>query len=287
MAATRMPARASSGFFAHLNPFTLVRRLATQRELLWQFTLRNFDVKHKGSAIGVGWAVLNPLLLLGLYFVVFGKIFPGHFGAISDETPVDVALALLVGLTVFHFLAEVIVQSPAVIVSNTNLVKKVVFPLEVLPLANLGACFLNFLISLALVFLGQIIFGRGLFVTSLWTLALIPPVLLLGSGLAWLLAALGVFFRDLTQLTQFLTLVLMYVSAVFFPSARIQQLPHLWAVLRFNPVLQLIEMLRDSLLWDRSIHLGHLGWLYLGSAVICLVGYAFFAVLRSSFSDVL
>jgi lipopolysaccharide transport system permease protein len=287
MTATRMSARASSGFFAHLNPFALVRRLATQHELLWQFTLRNFGLKHKGTNLGFSWAVFNPLLLLGLYFVVFGKILPGHFGAIPNETPVDVALALLVGLTVFHFLAEIIGQSPMIIVGNVNLVKKVVFPLEVLPLANLGACFFNFLISLGLVLLGQILFGRGLFVSACWTLALIPPVVFLGAGLAWALAALGVFFRDLTQFSQFLTLVLMYVSAVFFPSARIQQLPSLWAVLRFNPVLQIIEMLRDSLLWDRPIHLGHLGWLYLGSAAICLVGYASFAALRSSFSDVL
>jgi lipopolysaccharide transport system permease protein len=287
MAGTRMPARASSGFLAHLNPIALVRRLTTQRELLWQFTLRNFGLKHKGTHLGFSWAVFNPLLLLGLYFVVFGKILPGHFGAIPNETPVDVALALLVGLTVFHFLAEIIGQSPAIIVGNVNLVKKVVFPLEVLPLANLGACFFNFLISLGLVLLGQIFFGRGLFASACWTIALIPPVVFLGAGLAWALAALGVFFRDLAQFSQFLTLVLMYVSAVFFPSARIQQLPSLWAVLRFNPVLQLIEMLRDSLLWDRPIHLGHLGWLYLGSAVICLVGYACFAALRSSFSDVL
>lgn len=282
-----MPTRASSGFFAHLNPFALGRQLVAQHELLWQFTLRNFGLKHKGSHFGVGWAVLNPLLLLGLYFVVFGKILPGHFGAMPDETPVDVALALLVGLTVFHFLAEIIGQSPALIVGNVNLVKKVVFPLEVLPLANLGACFFNFLISLGLVLLGQIMFGRGLFVSALWTFALIPPVVFLGAGLAWGLAALGVFFRDITQFSQFLTLVLMYVSAVFFPSTRIQQIPRLWAVLRFNPVLQLIEMLRDCLLWDRPLHLDHLAWLYVGSAAICLVGYACFAALRSSFSDVL
>ncbi|HWA08439.1 MAG TPA: ABC transporter permease [Opitutaceae bacterium] len=281
-----MSARGSPGFLAHLNPIAPLRQFFVQRELLWQFTLRNFGLKHKGSYLGLGWAVLNPLLMLGLYFVVFGKIFVNHFG-VPNETSVDVALALLVGLTVFHFLSEVICQSPAVIVGNPNLVKKVVFPLEVLPLANLGACFFNFAISLALVVLGQVVFGRGLPASIVWLPAIVVPIVLLSAGFAWFLAALGVFFRDLTQLTQFASILLMYVSAVFFSSARIREHPDLWAVLRFNPVLHSIDLLRDALLWNHPINLGHLGWLYLGSAVICLLGYASFAALRSSFADVL
>ncbi len=282
-----MSARVSPGFLAHLNPVAPVRQLFQQRELLWQFTLRNFGLKHKGSYFGVGWAVLNPLLMLGLYFVVFGKIFSGHFGVLPDETPVDFALALLVGLTVFHFLAEIIGQSPAVIVGNPNLVKKVVFPLEVLPLANLGACFFNFVISLSLVVLGQVIFGRGLPASAAWLPVIILPIVLLAAGLAWFLAALGVFFRDISQLTQFATILLMYVSAVFFSSSRIREHPQLWAVLRFNPVLHAIELLRDALLWNHPVNPVHLGWLYLGSGAVCLVGYACFASLRSTFADVL
>ncbi len=282
-----MSVRAQPGFFAHLNPVVPLRQLFLQRELLWQFTLRNFGLKHKGSYFGVGWAVLSPLLMLGLYFVVFGKIFSGHFGVLPNETPVDFALALLVGLTVFHFFAEIIGQSPAIIVGNPNLVKKVVFPLEVLPLANLGACFFNFVISLALVVLGQVIFGRGLPAAFVWLPVIVLPIVLLGAAFAWFLAALGVFFRDITQLTQFGTLVLMYVSAVFFPITRIREHPSLWAVLRFNPVLQAIDLLRDALLWDHPVNLSHVGWLFLGSGAVCLLGYACFASLRSSFSDVL
>ena len=219
--------------------------------------------------------------------MVFGKILRGHFGGVPDETSIDFALALLSGLTVFHFLAEVIGQSPAIIVGNPNLVKKVVFPLEVLPLANLGACFFNFVISLALVLLGQIIFGRGLTASAFWLPAIVVPVVLLSAGLAWFLAALGVFFRDLTQLTQFATILLMYVSAVFFSSAKIREHPQLWAVLRFNPVLHAIDLLRDALLWGHPVNFVHLGWLYFTGGATCLLGYACFASLRSSFADVL
>ena len=282
-----MSARASHGFLAHLNPIALSRELVRRREILWQFTVRNFHLKHKGAALGVAWAVLNPLLLLGLYFVVFGWIFKGHFGVVPDETLVDYALALLLGLTVFHFLAEVIAQSPGVITSNPNLVKKVVFPLEILPVANLGACFFNFGISLGLVLLGKLIFGHGLPLGILWVPVIILPVVLLGLGVAWLLAAVGVFFRDISQITQFATLLLMYTSAVFFSSQRIREIPELWAFLRFNPLIHAIELLRAALLWHQPVNLLHLGYLYGIGLVACLVGYACFAALRPSFSDVL
>jgi ABC-type polysaccharide/polyol phosphate export permease len=126
---------------------------------------------------------------------------------------------------------------------------------------------------------------------SAYVLVAIPviilPITLLGAGIGWFLAALGVFFRDISQVTQFSSLVLMYVSAVFFPSSRIRAYPALWAVLRFNPVLHSIELLRDVMLWHQPVNYVQLGWLYLTGLVACVLGYACFATLRSSFSDVL
>ncbi|HEX2852225.1 MAG TPA: ABC transporter permease [Opitutaceae bacterium] len=280
-----MSAPAHPGFFAHLNPAALLRDLFRHRELLRQFTFRNFHTRHKGSYLGIVWAMLNPLLLLGLYFTVFGLFFKVKFSERPDETRVDVALALLLGLTVFHFLSEVIAQAPAVIVGQANLVKKVVFPLEVLPAANLGASFCNFIISLGLVILGQIVFGRGLPMTALWLPVIVLPVLLLAAGLGWLLSAIGVFFRDLAQVTQFASMLLMYASAVFYPRSSI--LPEIWTVLRFNPVIHAIELLRNVMLWGHPMNFTHLGWLYAAGIATCLVGYACFMSLRSSFSDVL
>ncbi len=282
-----MPIRSSSTFLTRLNPVDLVRDLFVRREVLWQFTQRNFHVRHKGSLLGLTWAVLNPLLMLGLYFVVFSTIFGGKFGVLPDETRVDFALALLLGLTVFHFLAEVIAQSPATIIGNSNLVKKVVFPLEVLPLANLGAAFYNFAISLGLVLIGQILFGRGLTASILWLPIIILPLVLLAAGIGWLLASLGVFFRDISQVTQFASMLLMYISAVFYSSDHVRGIPALWAVLRFNPVIYAIELSRNVMLWNHPINFTQLGYLYVAGVAVCLLGYACFASLRSSFSDVL
>lgn len=283
-----MSAPVSRSFLAGLNPLAPLRQLGSRRELLWQFTKRNFEARHKGSLLGMVWSVLNPLLMLGLYFVVFGMIFSGDFGGIPNAHRADFALALLTGLTIFHFLSEVINQSPALIVANPNLVKKVVFPVEIIPAANLGACLVNFAVCLLLVIVGQIGWGTlGASLHLLWLPALIAPVVLLGFGLSWLLAAVGVFLRDVAQTTQFLSLVLMYVSAVFFPVSRIQDYPLLWSVLKLNPVLQAIRLCRETLLWHYPVDLPLLGWLYVAGAIVFVTGYACFAWLRPSFADVL
>ncbi|MEN9663020.1 MAG: hypothetical protein RL324_1969 [Verrucomicrobiota bacterium] len=283
-----MAVTASRLFLAGLHPVAPLRQLTARRELLWQFTKRNFEQKHKGSYLGIGWAVLNPLLMLGLYFIVFGKIFGGHFGGIPEEGPFDFALALLIGLTIFHFLSEAINQSPALIVANPNLVKKVVFPVEIIPVANLGAALVNFAVCLALVVVGQAFWGKlGLGIGMLWLPVLVTPVILMGFGLGWLLAGLGVFLRDIAQTTQFLSLVLMYISAVFFPVERIKQIPLMWDFLKFNPVLQSIRLCRETLLWHHAIDLTLLGWLYVAGLLIFVAGHACFAALRPSFADVL
>ena len=112
--------------------------LIHHRDLLRQFTLRNVELRHKGSHLGLVWSVLNPLLMLGLYVLVFGYIFSGSFG-IAGETRTGYGLTIFLGLTLYHFVAEALVTAPGVVVAQPNFVKKVVFPLEILPAANLGA----------------------------------------------------------------------------------------------------------------------------------------------------
>lgn len=255
------------------------------RELLWQFTLRNVELRHKGSHLGLIWSFLNPLLMLALYVLVFGYIFGGSFGVLPDETRVDFGLGIFFGLTLFHFVSEVIGLSPGIIVSNPNFVKKVVFPLEILPAASvLGAGF-HMLISLTLLLLGIVLLGPGLAITALWLPIILLPVMLLLLGLSWLFAALGVFFRDLSQIMQFLTMALMFSSAVFYPTEKIP--PEAWAYMRLNPVLLAIELARDAALWSRPVNLTHMSYLYLAGLVTCCFGHAIFRKMKPAFADVL
>ncbi len=270
----------------------MLRRLApfaadlwSHRELLWQFTLRNVELRHKGSHLGLVWSFLNPLLMLALYILVFGYIFGGSFGILPHETRVDYGLGIFFGLTLFHFVSEVLGLSPGIIVSQPNFVKKVVFPLEILPAASvLGAVF-HMLISLALLLVGILALGPGLSLNALWLPVILLPVVLLMLGVSWFFSALGVFFRDIGQIMQFLTMGLMFASAVFYSAAKIPA--PAWAWMRFNPVLLAIELARDAALWSRPLNHTHLAYLYVTSLAACYLGYAAFRKMKPAFADVL
>jgi lipopolysaccharide transport system permease protein len=268
-----------------LAQFDGVTPLFRHRALLWQFIERNVEIRHKGSHLGLVWSFLNPLLMLGLYVFVFGYVFGGKFGARPGETRVDYALGIFVGLSVFHFIAEVLGVAPTVIVGNPNFVKKVVFPLEILPVATVGASFVHFLISVALTLVGIAFFGPGLGWGVLWLPVIFLPVLVLALGLAWLCSSLGVFFRDIGQLTGLLSTALMFASAVFYPASNIPA--PAWVFLRFNPFIHAIELSRNVALWNTPMDFQHLGYLYGISFAIAIGGYWVFHKLRPAFADVL
>jgi lipopolysaccharide transport system permease protein len=255
------------------------------RDLLWQFTMRNVELRHKGSHLGLIWSFLNPLLMLGLYVLVFGFIFGGSFGILADESRVDYALGIFLGLALFHFVSEVLSTSPSVIVGQPNFVKKVVFPLEVLPAANVGGALFHLLISLGLVLLGMLVFGSGLPVGVFWLPVIIIPLIFFGLGLAWFISALGVFLRDIGQLMQFLTMALLFASAVFYSAQKIPAAA--WVFMRFNPILLAIELARDAALWDRPINYHHLGYLYAVGLAACWLGHYTFRRMKPAFADVI
>ena len=268
-----------------ITPIKAIGSLYRHRVLLWQFTQRNVEIRHKGSHLGLIWSFLNPLLMLGLYVFVFGYVFGGKFGARTGETRVDYALGIFIGLSLFHFIGEVLGVAPTVIVGNPNFVKKVVFPLKILPVASVGASFVHCLISVLLTLLGIALLGPGPSVGMLWMPVILVPVILLSLGMGWFCAALGVFFRDINQLTAFLSMALMFASAVFYPAQRIP--PAAWSILRFNPLIHAIELSRAAVLWHDELNYHHLGYLYAISAVIAIGGYWVFHKLRPAFADVL
>jgi lipopolysaccharide transport system permease protein len=167
-----------------------------------------------------------------------------------------------------------------------NLVKKVVFPLEILPLAQVGGLWFNLLIGLALALGGWLVIGERLTLSGLaWLPVILAPLLILSAGLAWLLAALGVFFRDLAQAMPFVAQVIMYASAVFYPLSRIP--PGVWSILRWNPFLQTVVLAREVVLWDQPINLTRLAYTYVASAAVVVAGRLLFSKLRPAFADVI
>jgi len=263
---------------------TFIADLWQNRELLWQFTRRNVELRHKGSHLGLIWSFLNPLLMLGLYVMVFGYIFNGKFGVTEAETRLDYGLGIFLGLTLFHFISETLGSAPSVILGNPNFVKKVVFPLEVLPAANVGSTAFHLLISLTLTLIGTVWLGPGLHLGLLWLPVILLPLFLMALGISWLLSAVGTFFRDIAQIIGFINMVLLWTSGVFFTA---QKYPEAWTWLRFNPLLHAIALARDAVLWEHPINLDYLGYVYACGVGLCLFGHYVFRKLQAVFADVL
>jgi lipopolysaccharide transport system permease protein len=270
------------------NPLTPFAQLHQHRTLLNQFARRAVEQRHRASILGMFWTVLAPLISLSIYTFVFGYVFTGRFTDPRTESTVDYALGIFVGLILFNFLSEVLSQSPHTIVTQPNLVKKVVFPLEVLPAATVGAAAYQAAISLVLALIAIGTFGPGLDVHVFWLFAIIPPIALIAFGGAWFFSAFGVFIRDIASTMPFIIQVLMFMSAVFYPTSLLQKAPP-WGqkILLANPLLQAVVSARDSVLFHQSPSLKAVAYLWACSLVIYFVGYATFRKLKPAFADVI
>lgn len=234
--------------------------------------------------LGVAWLLISPLLLFGVYAFVFIAVFKGRFGLVETETRADYAIALFLSLALFQLFQEVITLAPLVIVQNPNYVKRVVFPLEILPVAVFGAALFRCLISLALVLAATEIWGPGLAMTAFWFPVIVSMLALLSLGATWILSGLGVFLRDLAPLMQFVAVVLMFMSGVFYSLDRI---PASLSFLRFNPLWVILETGRRVLLWHLPPSGNELAYLGVISVGACLAGHLVFRALTPAFSDVL
>ena len=276
-------------FFAlAVDPWRMVTGLCSRRDLIWQFTQRSIEIRHRGSRLGPLWALLNPLSMLVLYYVLFGVLFETRFNVIPNETGYDRLLAMFLGLSLFHAFSETLSWAPGVITANPNFVKKVVFPLEVLPVAQLGAAAFHLMVSLGLVLVASAFGTAGLSWHVLWLPVLVLPLLMLALGIAWFLAALGVFLRDIGQLTAFVVTAMQFASAVMFPMTMIStKAPEIWTILRFNPLLRLVDLARHTVLWHQPMQWDKLAFIYGCAIVVFVVGAVFFALLRKSFAEVI
>lgn len=252
--------------------------------LLWQFTQRDLMVKYQGTMLGLTWLLITPLLMLTLFTLVFHGIFGMKWPQAQSQSAIEFALFLFAGLSLFQFFSDVINRAAGLIVSQPNLVTKVVFPLWILPLAVTLASAVPWIISMLLL-LFTVGFMQGLVWTWLWLPLLILPVLLSVLGAAWLIAALGVYLRDLSQLLAMLTTALMFLSPIFYPLSAVPQAWQSWFSL--NPLALIIEVFRDLLVLQQAPSWQSLGLIYLLAAISMTLGWLSFRKLQRGFADVL
>lgn len=266
-------------------PAAMIGSLWRNRQLIWQLIRRDVTARYRGSIMGVAWSFVTPVLMLMVYTFVFSVIFKARLGAGGNESRVDFALSLFAGLTVFGFFSEVVNQAPKLVISNRNYVKKVVFPLEILSWVSLGSGLIRSLISVTILLVAQLLINQSV----AWTVVIFPLVLLpltfASLGIAWFLAALGVYLRDIGQVTSVFTSMLMFLSAIFYPVSALPERLQPW--LRLNPLLVTIDESRNVLLR------GNLpDWTWLGIALavgvaIAFGGFWWFQKTRKGFADVL
>jgi lipopolysaccharide transport system permease protein len=274
-------ARASSlDLFA---PWRITGNFVRHRNLIVQFTRREIEKRYKGTLLGIFWSFLTPLIMLGVYTLVFGFIFGGSFGH-PGETKTQFALGLFCGLLLWEFIGGSIAGSPGLIVSNPNYVTKVIFPLEILPLCNVGASFFHMLIGFLPLFLFVLIAEGGITLTSLQILPLLIPVILYCLGLTWIFSALGVFLRDIGSLIPPALTIVMFLSAIFFPLSSIPK-DFRWIV-ELNPAAILISMARNALVFGQSLDWASLALQTGISLVVAILGYALFLKCKPAFADV-
>ena len=259
-----------------------------KKDLLWQFLLRNVKQRHRGSILGALWLIVNPLLMLGLYVFAFGVVFGGRFTDSSEESTLDYALGLFLGLSTVGLVSGTIGVSPGIIVSQPNFVKKVVFPLEILPTAMIAALSYDLLIGLGLCLAGICFLGPGFSISFFYIPIIIAPIFLISLGLSWFFSALGVFIRDVNHLGSFLGLALLYSSGVFYSATKAEKsAPHIWKFLQWNPLLQIIDNLRSVTIWNLEINWQSVAFTWIVGLVFLLAGSWFFHRLRPAFADVL
>jgi lipopolysaccharide transport system permease protein len=263
----------------------LARSLWRNRQLIAQMTKREVVGRYKGSAMGLAWSFFNPVFMLTVYTFVFSEVFKSRWGVGGEESKTQFAVVLFVGMIVHGLFAEVLNRAPALILSNVNYVKKVVFPLETLPVIAMGAALFHSLISLGVLLAAFVLFNGYLHWTAVFTPLVLLPLIMLTLGLAWMLASLGVFLRDVGQTIGIITTVLMFLSPVFYPVTAVPERfrPFIMA----NPLTFIIEQAREVLIWGHLPNWVGLGIYTLAATVIAWAGYAWFQKTRKGFADVL
>lgn len=266
------------------SPNEMVTNLWRYRELIWASTKREVLGRYRGSTFGLLWSFFNPVFMLVIYTFVFSVVFKARWSG-GGESKTEFALVLFAGLIVFNLFVECVNRAPSLILSNANYVKKVVFPLEILPVVGLLSAFLHALVSLCAWLLAYVIFFGVPPATTIYLPLVWLPFLFFIIGVSWVLASLGVYLRDVGQIIGLLTTVLMFISPIFYPITSLPENYH--ALLSVNPLALVIEQTRSVLYFGKPPNTIELAAYWAFSIVIALLGFAWFQKTRKGFADVL
>jgi lipopolysaccharide transport system permease protein len=271
--------------YSLLDPLSPYRALRRHLALVIQMARRDVTGRYRGSFMGLFWSFFNPLFMLMIYTFVFGVIFKSRWNT-QVTGHFQFAVILFAGLNINSLFAECANRAPTLILDNTNFVKKVVFPLEILSWSTLGSALFHLAIS-TIVLLVISCLANGGFVP--WTVVLFPVVvacfLPFVAGTIWLLASLGVFLRDLKQAIGIITTMLMFLAPIMYPRETIP--PQYRDLLYLNPLTVIVEASQDVLVWGHVPDWSHLAIYFPAACVFAWAAFVWFESTRKGFADVL
>ncbi|MBE0598085.1 MAG: ABC transporter permease [Desulfuromonadales bacterium] len=268
-----------------VSPLTFIRSAWRNRHLIGQMVRREVGGRYRGSVLGLLWSFLNPLFMLVIYTFVFSVVFQARWGEGSSGSRTEFAMILFSGLIVFNLFAEVVNRSPTLILGHPNLVKKVVFPLEVLPVVAAGSALFHALVSLGVLLGVRLLLDQEFSPTVVFLPLLLLPLLLVTLGVSWFLASIGVFLRDTSQTIGIVTTAMLFLSPVFFP---VSALPEAFRAVQFlNPLAFPVEESRNLLIWGKMPQWSGMALYLLFSVLVAWCGLFWFQRTRKGFADVL
>lgn len=269
-----------------ISPRAMLASLLRHRYLVGQLARRSVRSSFGGSAGGFAWVIAKPLLMLAVYTFVFGYVFKSRFFRGADaHDPFEFALALYAGLSAFSVFADLLGKAPGLIVSNANFVKKVIFPIEMLVVAEFVAAVFHYAVGMAIFVPLMLVHYGSLPWTALAAPLVVAPLFLMTLGVGWFVASLGVFLRDIGQVVPIVVTVMMFLSPIFFPIEALPEGVRAWVVL--NPVTWAVEHLRAAFFLGRLPHATGVIVQYALGLMVFWLGWAWFRKTQRGFADVL
>lgn len=261
-----------------------LQALAKNRSLIYELAKRDVLGRYRGASFGLLWSLISPFLLLCIYTFVFGAVMKNRWPQ-AAEGHTSFSIILFAGLIVHGFFAECLNKSTTLITGNPNFVKRVIFPLEILPASMvLSALFhvaMNTLVFIALRWILDAAFS--------WQVILLPvimlPLVFLTMGVSWFLASMGVYLRDVAQVTGILAMAMLFLSSAMMPIDSVP-MSYRW-VIELNPLSFVIDQARNVMLWGVDPNWQGLLLYALAGTAFAYAGYAWFVLTRKGFADVL
>lgn len=267
-----------------LDPLSGIRPLIKNHFLLHQLIVRNVAMRYRGSLLGLFWSFVQPLMMLCVYTFVFGCVFKARWG-VENETNSAFAVIMFCGVVFYTLFSESILSNCSVILANPNYVKKVIFPLELLPFAQVCSTFLVGLVWILLLFLGVVFIYGNLSWNMLFMPLLLLPLFLLTCGISYFVASLSVYIRDTPYVVGVLLQIMFFMTPIFY---RVEAVPERYRLpLQLNPMTLIIDEARKVFIYGAPLN----WYLWAISMIVSLaayhLGFAWFYKTKRGFADVL